>query len=404
MTRLVQVDPFAPVGINRIFEAGSGLPVGPSDIYLSMSDLVNSGPKFVIEPWSEIVKLPPESWLIKKILPSQGLAVIFGRPNSFKSFVAIDIGLSVALGKLWGGHKVQQGNVLYIAAEGASGVRKRIKALKQKIDPEVEVPFSLISAAPNFGTGLEDLNALVKVIENSQLKPSLTIFDTASQSIGGADENGSGMVNFVRNTTALSRHFETLVLVVHHSGLENEKRLRGHSSLHGAVDAQILCETTNVPFQASLTLQKVKDDASNIRFLAHLSRVALGVDEDGDEISTLVVDNVETSDVSIQSTPKSKDIPKQQRLLTEVVLHAIEEEGISFRPFGVDGPTVDGVTEAKARRRYYDRLAEQAAPDEKPGRLAGRQQKAFSRAINSMADAKRIVTGMYNGERHLWFP
>jgi hypothetical protein len=174
--------------------------------------------------------------------------------------------------------------------------------------------------------------------------------------------------------------------------------------LHGAVDAQILCETTNVPFQASLTLQKVKDDASNIRFLAHLSRVALGVDEDGDEISTLVVDNVETSDVSIQSTPKSKDIPKQQRLLTEVVLHAIEEEGISFRPFGVDGPTVDGVTEAKARRRYYDRLAEQAAPDEDPDRLASRQQKAFSRAINSMADAKRIVTGMYNGERHLWFP
>jgi hypothetical protein len=404
MKRLVQVDPFAPVGINRIFEAGSGLSVGPNGIYLSMSGQPNSGSKFEIEPWNEIVKLPSEEWLIKKILPSQGLAVGFGRPNSFKSFVAIDIGLSVALGKSWGGHKVKQGSVLYIAAEGANGVRKRIKALKEKIDPALEVPFSLISAAPNFGTGPEDLNLLVKVINNSQLKPSLIIIDTLSQSLGGADENGSGMVTFVRNATALSRLCNALVLVVHHSGLDNEKRLRGHSSLHGAVDAQILCETTNVPFQARLTLQKVKDDASNIRFLAHLSRVVLGVDEDGDEISTLVVDNVETSDVSIQSTPKSKDIPKQQRLLTEVVLHAIEEEGISFRPFGFDGPSVDGVAEAKARRRYYDRLAEQASPDEDPDRLASRQQKAFSRAINSMANAKRIVTGVYNGERHLWFP
>jgi len=404
MKRLVQVDPFSPVGINRIFEAGSGLSVGPNGIYLSMSGQANSVSKFVIEPWNEIIKLLSEEWLIKRLLPCQGLAVIFGKPGSFKSFVALDVALSVALGRSWAGRKVRQGGALYIAAEGAGGLKKRISALKEKQALSNEVPFGLISAAPNFGVGTDDLNALIQVVSKLQSLPKIIVLDTLSQSLGGADENGAGMINFVKNATALSIILKTLVLIVHHSGLGDEKRLRGHSSLHAGVDAQILCERNNIPFQTVLSVQKVKDETSDTNFLVHLTREVLGVDEDGDEISTLVIENVEETDGSNQSVPKSKDIPKQQRLLTEVILHAIEEVGISFRPFGVDGPIVDGVAEAKARRRYYDRLAEQAAPDEDPDRLASRQQKAFSRAINAMANAKRIVTGIYNGERHLWFP
>jgi len=404
MKKLVQVDPFVRDVDELIVNSGGKLPVEPYGIYLPPGDLVPTSPKFVIETWKEIIKLPPEEWLIKRILPCEGLAVIFGKPSSFKSFVAVDMALSIALGRSWGGRKVRQGSVVYVAAEGAGGLRKRILALKEKQCLSNEVPFGLISAAPNFGVGIDDLNALIHAISNFQPIPKIIVLDTLSQSLGGADENGAGMINFVKNATALGRHLKTLVLAVHHSGLGDEKRLRGHSSLHGAVDAQILCEKTNIPFQAALTLQKVKDETSNTNFLVYLTRDVLGIDEDGDETSTLVVENVEETELSNQATPKTRDIPKQQRLLTEVVLHAIEEEGVSFRPFSFDGPIVSGVAEAKARRRYYDRLAEQAAPEEDPERLASRQQKAFSRAIKSMADAKRIVTGLYNGERYLWFP
>jgi hypothetical protein len=65
---------------------------------------------------------------------------------------------------------------------------------------------------------------------------------------------------------------------------------------------------------------------------------------------------------------------------------------------------VRGVSETTARQRYYQRLAEQADPNEDPVKVAARQRKAFSRAINSMADAKRLVTGNHNGVRFLWFP
>jgi hypothetical protein len=404
MKRLVQVDPFAPVGINRIFEAGSGLSVGSNGIYLPMSGQPNSGSKFVIEPWNEIVKLPPEEWLIKRLFPCQGLAVIFGKPSSFKSFVALDVALSVALGRSWAGRKVRQGSVVYVAAEGAGGLRKRISALKEKHKLSDEIPFGLISAAPNFGVGIDDLNALIQVVSKLQSLPKIIVLDTLSQSLGGADENGAGMINFVKNATALSINLKTLVLIVHHSGLGDEKRLRGHSSLHAGIDAQILCERNNIPFQTVLSVQKVKDETSDTNYLVHLTREVLGIDEDGDEISTLVIENVEETDGSNQSAPKSKDIPKQQRLLTEVVLHAIDEVGESFRPFGQEGPIVRGVSEAAARQRYYQRLAEQAEPDENIDRLAARQRKAFSRSVNSMADAKRLVTGNHNGVRFLWFP
>jgi hypothetical protein len=42
-----------------------------------------------------------------------------------------------------------------------------------------------------------------------------------------------------------------------------------------------------------LTLKKLKDDEHGVKFTAHLARVLIGHDEDGDEISTLIVDKIE---------------------------------------------------------------------------------------------------------------
>jgi hypothetical protein len=152
-----------------------------------------------------------------------------------------------------------------------------------------------------------------------------------------------------------------------------------------------------------LTLQKLKDDDSNVKFKAHLSRVVIGQDEDGDDISTLVVDRVEDgAGIASKSVPKS--IPRAQRLLMDVVDAAIEEIGESFRPFGESGPIVRGVYEKAIRIRYYARMAESAAPGEEKETLLERQRKAFGRAIGKTLEAKALFACERNEERFVWLP
>jgi len=318
--------------------------------------------KFSLEPWRDIAFVVFAEWLIKQFLPLQGLAVIFGKPGSFKSFVALHLALCIALGRPWGRRRVAQRNVVYIAAEGSAGLRKR-KAGYQVAQPDLpaDLRFALISAAPNLGTDKGDLDALVAAIAAADIKPGLIVLDTLAQTIGAGDENGAGMTAFVSNAGALASRFNALVLIVHHTGLGDDRRMRGHSSLNGALDAQILCERVDGDLAATLTLQKLKDDASEVRLRARLERVVIAHDEDGDEVSTLVVDAIEDVEPAA-SAPRARTVPPSQRLLMSVVAEAIEDAGEAFRPFGAGGPLVRVVADDLVRGRYYARIAEQAEP------------------------------------------
>ncbi|ARN80686.1 AAA family ATPase [Methylocystis bryophila] len=368
-----------------------GAPAGPPRV------------KFHLEHWRDIAFTGFAEWLIKHVLPLQGLAAIYSKPGSFKSFIAFHIALCVALGRAWGGRRVAQAAVVYIGAEGAAGLRKR-KAGYQIAEPDLpgDLPFALISAAPNLGSDNGDLSALIAAIESANLEPGLIVIDTLSRTMGAGDENGAGMTAFIANAGALAEHFKALVLIVHHSGLGDDKRLRGHSSLNGALDAQILCERAEGDLAATLTLQKLKDDASDVRLRARLSRVVIGHDEDGDEISTLVVDEIE--DAEAAKIEKPRIIPRAQRLLMSVIDDAIDDAGEDLRPYGPGGPTVRAITDEKVRQRFFARIAEQAEPDEDKEKLFDRQRKGFKRSIEAALKAESLVAVEKNGRRFLWLP
>ena len=364
----------------------------------------SEAPKFVLERWRDIRFDGGEEWAIKRILPRVGLAAIYGKPGSLKSFVAAHIGLSAAQEWPWAGRRVARCAALYIAAEGAAGLRKR-KAGYVKAYPELppDVPFSLISAAPNLGADPGDLPALIAAIENAGVSPGLIVLDTLAQTLGAADENGVGMTAFVANARVLAQRFQALVLIVHHVGLGDDKRMRGHSSLNGALDAQILCERKEGELAATLTLQKLKDDVSDVRLSARMSRIVIGYDEDGEEISTLVVESIADAEPDA-SAPRTKTVPPQQRLLMAVVVDAIGEAGEAFHPFGKDAPQVRGVADDIIRDRFYAQIAEQAAPDEDRSKLAERQRRAFNRTIADALKAERLIARERNGRRFVWLP
>ena len=101
------------------------------------------------------------------------------------------------------------------------------------------------------------------------------------------------MLTFVANATALANHFKACVLAVHHVPLADDKRMRGHTSLHGGADAELLTERNNGDLTTTLSLEKLKDEEDGIKLTVHLDRIVIGQDEDGDDVSTLVVSRVE---------------------------------------------------------------------------------------------------------------
>ena len=64
---------------------------------------------FILERWADITFDPNEDWLIKRIVPRRGSGAIYGKTQAFKSFVAMHIALSVALGLAWAGRPVHKG-------------------------------------------------------------------------------------------------------------------------------------------------------------------------------------------------------------------------------------------------------------------------------------------------------
>ena len=150
-------------------------------------------------------------------------------------------------------------------------------------------------------------------------------------------------------------------------------------------------------------LTRVKDDEDEIRLEAQLSRVVIRCDEDGDDVSTLVVDSIKGAAEKPKAAKSAKPIPRRQRLLMDVIAEAIAEIGESIRP-SADAPLVRAVTDEAVRERLYARIAEKPRPGETPARLAERQRKTFNETIRSALEAKTLAAVEQNGERFLWIP
>ena len=362
-------------------------------------------PRFQLEPFEAIRFEVGGEWLVKKIIPLQGVVAIYGASGTFKSFIAYDMLLHIALGWNWAGRKTKQAPTVYIAAEGAGGVRKRTVGFAiAHADrmPEELVPFYLVSAAPKLGTGQEDLQALIAAIEATGILPGVIAIDTLAQSLGGADENGSGMMTFVANATALANHFRCCVVIVHHVPLGDGERMRGHGSLHNGADAEILTQRKAGQLATVLTVKKMKDEESAFSLTAQLDRIVIGLDEDGDEVSTLVIDRIDCGSEAKAGKP-STAIPPGRRLLMDMVREAIDEAGEDFRSFP-DGPMVRAVKDEAIRLRYYARIAERAGPGEDAKKLSARQRQAFNRAIAALLSAKDLVARDHDGARFIWLP
>lgn len=192
-----------------------------------------------VSPFMSIAQLlaqPAPEYIIDQFLIEKGMAALFGAPGTFKTFIALDLGLSVAHGLPWHGFATRQKKVLYICAEGQYGFGARALVWQQERAAGRDTDqFMLLPVPVNF---LQP-EAVGKLIEDMQLfigDVGLVIIDTLARNFGTGDENKTQDMNaFVKGVSRLAR--DAMVLIVHHTGKDEGKDERGSSAFRAALDA-----------------------------------------------------------------------------------------------------------------------------------------------------------------------
>ena len=119
--------------------------------------------------------IPPLRYAVNPILP-EGLVCIAGRPKAMKSWLMYKLCFCVQNGLNFLGHKVEQGNALYLALEDS---KRRLKERAFKMGHEKNKNFPTTDIeAPYLGMGLEE--DLQKWIDGVS-KPKLIVVDTLAR-------------------------------------------------------------------------------------------------------------------------------------------------------------------------------------------------------------------------------
>lgn len=236
-------------------------------------------------------------WLIKRLLPATGQAVIYGHPNCGKSFLAMDMGFHVALGRDWHGRRTKAGLVIYVGAEGLAGLRNRVVAFRRENDID-DMPFSLVPTPIDMQAPDADVKRVIATIEQEAahygIPIAMIVLDTLSKTFGAGKENSDDMATYVANCGRVAVQFECCVLVVHHRPKDAEsEEPRGHSSLKGGVDTVILVEAGSTK---SARVTKQRDGELGETMLFKLKSVELGNDEDGEVVTSCIVQPSDVDD------------------------------------------------------------------------------------------------------------
>jgi hypothetical protein len=319
-------------------------------------------------------------YLIKGLIPRSGLTVVWGPPKCGKSFWTFDLVMHVALDWKYRGRRVHGGSVVYLALEGSEAFKARIEAFRQRhiANDAPSVPFYLVSAGINL---VKDHVALIQSITANISTPAVVVIDTLNRSLAGSESDDKDMAAYIRAADAIREALGCAVIVVHHCGID-ATRPRGHTSLTGAADAQLAVKR-DAADNIVVTVEWMKDGPEGDQIVSLLEPIKVGLDVDGDKITSCVIVPVEGAAASAAQKGKAKRLSKGAQTALRALTEALDEVGSvppasNHIPSNVRTVTVDqwrqyayarGIStgEDRAKQQAFRRATEHLIADQHVG-------------------------------------
>jgi hypothetical protein len=175
-------------------------------------------------------------------------------------------------------------------------------------------PFTLLPVGLDLH-GQGDAVAVCEIMPDEA--PALVVIDTLARSMGAGDENtAKDAAMFVRNCDLIREATGAHVMVIHHTGKDEERGARGSSALRAAVDNEI-----QVTSEWEILSRKQRDQEPPEPLHFKLRSVTLGMDEDGEPVTSAVVDATDAP------APTRKPIRGKNEVAIQALNDALRDHG-----------------------------------------------------------------------------
>lgn len=348
-------------------------------------------------------------YLVKHLLPAEGVVIVGGQSGAAKTFLVIDLAVSLATGQPFFGRRVSERvGTLILAAEGAGTMPGRITAARIDRTKEDRLPIAWLGAVPNLAdaASVAALQPMIQAVdsrfqEQFGLRLGCIVIDTLAAAFALRDENDAAEAQqALRHMRMLGEPIGALVLPVHHYGKTEDSGLRGSSAYRGGADAvlSVLAERNQATGEVgarSLNLAKTRYGEEGPVAGFTLRFVQLGLDEDDEPYGACVVEPALDADAAPRERPQRDPLPiiALKGAFDETMI----AHGREVRVRG-NGPLVRAVTVEEIRPEFRRRYATGETVDEK---VANRVRQALKRALDGCSK-HGFHTAAWDGQEWLW--
>lgn len=300
--------------------------------------------------------------------------MVYGDSGTGKTFVVLDWVLRIAAGiETWAGLRVRPGGVVYLAGEGHYGLKARIAGWKKYHNVEhLNAWISGGSCDLNTPEGLAKTISEIRALEAGNV--AVIVVDTLHRFLIGDENKATDTKTMLDACSTLSHTFDCSVILVHHTGVNQEAkgRARGSSAWRGALDNQIFISTSG----DNIKLEQVKQKDSELADPIYLERIPVHLpgwfDEDGEPVSTLVLEpDVHGGEKDMAA------LSKMQHLGLQAYREAAEQYGLLD-----EHGEFAGVREDDWRNVFYKKHE---------GEKQDTKKRAFQRIRNELIEKKEIT-------------
>lgn len=249
--RASDIRPGTPEAAARVAEV-----LASADATIARRKYFAPTPRIKIFTDDQLVTLPDPVWDWDQVIARNSLVQIFGPYASFKSFFALLLLFCRSLGLDLDGKTMRRGPAFLICAEGAIGMRGRVKSLLKYMGlNRVGVHFIPEPVHLDVPEEVEDLIDAMKPRLSEGDEPWLGVDTKTRCSIG--DENKTPDVQaFVRGCDRIRQATGATVIVMHHPGWQNQERGRGGYDFDASCDTILRLERDDDQITVTCTKQK----------------------------------------------------------------------------------------------------------------------------------------------------